>query len=151
MVMISASISDRELRDKLAQLQQVTEDLGSIKLVVGTPMRYMAQHQRGTNGMKKREFLGVSNSDRQEIVEILDDATANPMPRGAEIALRECGEVLLLSTDTRWEREVAPDGTPWKKNTPYTTRLKKAKGRILKTLQSTGLARASINYQIVRD
>lgn len=150
MVAISALMSDRELREKLTQLQQLTSELGNFKLVVGTPIRYMAQHQLGTNGMAKREFLGVSESDRAEIIEILDDAIADPIPRGAEIALRECGETLLLSTDTRWDREVAPDGTPWKKNTPYTTRLKQARGRILKTLQSTGLARASINYQIIQ-
>lgn len=150
MVTISAQYSDRVIREKLKQLQHVTQDLGNLKLVVGTPIRYMAQHQLGTNGMTKREFLGISASDRVEIIDILDDAIANPIPRGAEIALRECGETLLLSTDTRWEREIAPDGTPWKKNTPYTTRLKKAQGRILKTLQATGLARASVNYQIIR-
>jgi hypothetical protein len=151
MVTISASIGDRELKDKLAQLQQVASDLGKLKLVVGTPIKYMAQHQLGTNGMAKREFLGISRTDHQEIIEIFDDAIAEPVPRGAEIALRECGETLLLSIDTRWDREIAPDGTPWKKNTPYTRRLKKAKGQILKTLQSTGLARASINYQIIRE
>ena len=65
--------------------------------------------------------------------------------------MNEIGQQLLLSTDQRFEKEVDPDGVPWKANTPYTRRLKKAKGFIDKILQASGRGRASINYAATKD
>jgi phage virion morphogenesis protein len=65
--------------------------------------------------------------------------------------MNEIGQQLLLSTDQRFEKEVDPDGVPWKPNTPYTRRLKKAKGLIGKILQASGRGRASINYGATKD
>lgn len=65
--------------------------------------------------------------------------------------MNEIGQQLLLSTDQRFEKEVDPDGMPWKANTPYTRKLKKAKGFIDKILQASGRGRASINYAATKD
>lgn len=65
--------------------------------------------------------------------------------------MNEIGQQLLLSTDQRFEKEVDPDGVPWKPNTPYTRKLKKAKGLIDKVLQASGRGRASINYAATKD
>jgi phage gpG-like protein len=37
------------------------------RLIVGTPIRYMARHQLGT-GVPKREFLGISTDAKKEIL-----------------------------------------------------------------------------------
>lgn len=66
-------------------------------------------------------------------------------------AMKNIGEALILSTDDRFDKEIAPDGTPWKPNTAFTIAKKKALGRINKVLQSTGQMRASIAYQASRD
>lgn len=65
--------------------------------------------------------------------------------------MQRFGEALLLSTDERWEQEIAPTGVPWKPNTPYTIAQKRSQGRILKILQSTGRLRGSIAYRAERD
>ena len=65
--------------------------------------------------------------------------------------MNEIGQQLLLSTDQRFEKQVDPEGIPWKSNTPYTRRLKKAKGYIDKILQASGRGRASINYAATSD
>lgn len=66
-------------------------------------------------------------------------------------AMRNIGEALVLSTDQRFEKEISPSGEPWKPNTPFTIAKKRAEGRILKVLQSTGRGRASVTYQASRD
>ncbi|PHJ75126.1 hypothetical protein VF10_00210 [Nostoc linckia z13] len=63
-------------------------------------------------------------------------------------ALQEIGEYMLYSTDQHFVTETDPQGIPWKPLTPFTLREKRAKGRILKILQSTGLMRSRINYQV---
>ncbi len=65
--------------------------------------------------------------------------------------MEEIGQIMLLSTDQRWEKEVDPDGNRWAENSEYTRRLKREQGRIDKILQSSGRARASINYKVDRD
>lgn len=65
--------------------------------------------------------------------------------------MKQIGEYLLLATDDRFDKEIAPDGTPWKPNSAFTIAKKRAEGRILKVLQSTGQMRASITYQASRD
>ena len=64
-------------------------------------------------------------------------------------ALREIGEYVLFATDQRFVTETDPQGNKWKPLTPFTLREKRAKGRILKILQSTGLLRSRVNYQVV--
>lgn len=66
-------------------------------------------------------------------------------------AMKLIGEELIRSTDDRFDQEIAPDGTPWKPNSAFTVAKKRAEGRILKVLQSTGQMRASITYQASRD
>ncbi len=65
--------------------------------------------------------------------------------------MEEIGQIMLLSTDQRWEKEIDPDGNRWAENSAYTRRLKREQGRIDKILQSSGRARASINYKVDRD
>ncbi|MEL6853503.1 MAG: phage virion morphogenesis protein [Cyanobacteria bacterium J06607_13] len=45
---------------------------GKFKVSVGTPIDYMADHQLG-RGQDRREFLGISQDDRREIIAILSD------------------------------------------------------------------------------
>lgn len=65
--------------------------------------------------------------------------------------LEEAGQIVQLGTDQRWEKEIDPDGNRWAENSEYTRRLKREQGRIDKILQSSGRARASINYRIEGD
>lgn len=65
--------------------------------------------------------------------------------------MEEIGQIMLLSTDQRWEKEIDPNGQPWAENTEYTRNLKREQGRIDKILQSSGRARASINYKVDKD
>lgn len=58
---------------------------------------------------------------------------------------------LLSSTDQHIAKEVDPAGNPLKANTPYTRRLKKAKGYIDKIFQASGRNRDSINYGATKD
>lgn len=145
----SVAIQDKELRDRLTRLAVVSSDLGKLRLVVGTNRAYMRKHQLGLGGLPKRVFLGVSKQDKIEALKIIDRVIANPVENGGRLALQEIGEMMLLSTDTRWEQEIDPDGKPWVRNSAFTLRLKKAKGRILKVLQDTGNARGDIHYQIL--
>ncbi|MCC5618175.1 phage virion morphogenesis protein [Nostoc sp. CHAB 5836] len=64
-------------------------------------------------------------------------------------ALQEIGEYMLYATDQRFVTETDPQGIPWKPLTPFTLRQKRAKGRILKILQCTGLMRSRVNYQVI--
>ncbi|HEY9643072.1 MAG TPA: phage virion morphogenesis protein [Coleofasciculaceae cyanobacterium] len=68
-----------------------------------------------------------------------------------EIPMRNIGQALLLSTDTRWQQEIDPQGKSWKPNSPYTIAQKRAQGRINKILQNTGRLRDSITAQASRD
>jgi hypothetical protein len=146
-LIVSIKYEDKAVSDRLSTLAKHCKDLGNKRLVVGTSVQYMAKHQLGLEGLPVRKFLGVSETDRAELIAIIDDSIASP-PQTADTTLSQMGEFLLLSTDTRWEQEIDPEGKPWIKNTAYTIRMKKAQGRILKVLQATGVARASINYQI---
>lgn len=65
--------------------------------------------------------------------------------------MKNIGEYLLLATDQRFENEVSPGGVPWQPNSAYTVAKKRAQGRILKVLQSTGRGRASVTYQASKD
>lgn len=87
----------------------------------------------------------------------VNDLAVQRLLRGAVLrfkdlspAMREIGEYHLLATDQRWEREVAPDGTRWRDLRPATVARKRNAGRIVKILQETGTARASINYRADR-
>lgn len=73
----------------------------------------------------------------------LEKRAIDPSP-----ALREIGEAVLLSTDTRWDKEIDPFGNRWKPNSPYTIAKKRAEGRIQKILQSRGILRSSIRYRV---
>lgn len=144
---VSIQYQDKGVVDKLNQLSKHCKDLGNKRLVIGTNVSYMAKHQLGLEGLPVRKFLGISESDKAEAIAIIDESIANP-PQTADTTLSQIGEYLLMTTDTRWEQEIDPDGKPWQKNSLYTIRMKQAQGRLLKVLQSTGVGRASINYQI---
>ena len=62
--------------------------------------------------------------------------------------MEEIGQIVLLSTDMRWEKEEDPNGIRWAENSAYTRSQKVAQGRIDKILQNTGRGRASIHYQV---
>ncbi|MFP4338422.1 MAG: phage virion morphogenesis protein [Halothece sp.] len=150
MVTISLSSDSSQIHDRLTKLQKLTGELGRSRLVVGTNREYMRKHQLGLGGFPERQFLGVNANDEKEIIRILDEAIANPRTQSADSVYRNIGEYMLLVTDDRFERETGPDGIPWTPNTPFTLRQKRAAGKILKVLQSTGQARASIQYQVRR-
>lgn len=66
-------------------------------------------------------------------------------------AMKNIGEYMLLSTDTRFRTESDPYGNKWQPNSPRTIARKRAEGKILKVLQSTGRLRSSIAYKADRD
>ena len=146
MAILSIEYKDDGVRDLLQKLSDRSKEASEVKLIVGTNVSYAAEHQLG-DGQIKREFLGVSDSDRSVIIEMLEEALRDS-DREYREALREVGEYMLLSTDQRWEQEVAPDGTPWPKNALWVSERKKRLGRINKILQDTGRLRSSINYRI---
>lgn len=96
--------------------------------------------------MNKPLITGIV--DDKTVIKLLRDIQSRS--RDLTIPLREVGEQLLFSSDQRFEREVDPDGRPWKSNSPRTTARKRALGRILKVLQETGTGRASLNYRASR-
>lgn len=59
-------------------------------------------------------------------------------------ALRELGEVLVPSTQARFDQAVAPDGTPWAPLSPRTLARKKGPGILRESLMLQG----SIRYQV---
>ncbi len=144
---LTITYEDEALRKSLERLSRVVQDLSEYQLKIGTPVSYAAKHQIG-DGVPQRRFLGVSESDRQTIDRILEDRLANPPDSGKQV-WAEIGEALVLSTNERFDEQIDPEGLPWKPNTPYTLRLKKAMGRSLMILQSSTRMRASINYQVV--
>lgn len=143
---VSITYSDETVRSLLQKLALKAEEAADTKLIVGTNVSYAQEHQEGI-GQQKRTFLGVSDSDRQVIISLLQDALKDP-ESGYKDTLKEIGEYLLLSTDKRWEAEEAPDGTPWPKNSPWVLERKKRLGKIQKILQETGRLRSSIAYRI---
>jgi len=65
--------------------------------------------------------------------------------------MEEIGQIVLLATDMRWEKEEDPNGIRWAEDSAYTRAQKVAQGRIDKILQNTGRGRASIHYQVNKD
>jgi len=65
-------------------------------------------------------------------------------------AMKNIGEYLLLSTDTRFRTETDPYGNRWQPNSPRTIARKRAEGRLIRVLQSTGRLRSSISYKADR-
>jgi phage virion morphogenesis protein len=65
--------------------------------------------------------------------------------------MKNIGEYLVLSTDDRFRNEVDPSGNNWRPDSPRTIAMKRAQGRILKTLQSTGRLRSSLAYRAESD
>jgi len=59
-------------------------------------------------------------------------------------AMKNIGEYLVLATDDRFRNETDPAGNKWQPNSPRTIAIKRAEGRILRVLQSTGRLRSSI-------
>jgi phage gpG-like protein len=143
---ISIEYEDESVRSLLQKLQEKLEDTENTKLIVGTSVSYAYEHQTG-DGQRKREFLGVSETDRLVLQSILEESILDPASNYRS-TLQEMGEYLLLSTDQRWEAEEAPDGTPWAKNAPWVIERKKRLGKIQKILQETGRLRSSIAYRI---
>jgi phage virion morphogenesis protein len=64
--------------------------------------------------------------------------------------MKNIGEYMLLSTDTRFRTETDPYGNRWQPNSPRTTARKRAEGRLIRVLQSTGRLRSSISYKADR-
>jgi phage virion morphogenesis protein len=64
--------------------------------------------------------------------------------------MKNIGEYMLLSTDTRFRTETDPYGNGWQPNSPRTIARKRAEGRLIRVLQSTGRLRSSISYKADR-
>ena len=146
MAIVSIEYDDEEVRELLESIARKSEEAEDTQLIIGTNVGYAAEHQLG-EGQVKREFLGISPDDREVVVELLKDNLIQPN-LSLRTVLMEVGEYLLLTTDQRWEQQIAPDGTPWKKNAPWVIERKKRLGRINKILQETGRLRSSIAYRI---
>lgn len=116
-------------------------------VIIGTNVGYMAAHQLGRK-QKLRRFLGISREDRKEINAIFRSGLA-PATTTAKGIYSAVGDYMLLATDERFEKEVDPSGNPWAPNEPGILARKRAAGRILKVLQSTGRGRASISKRVV--
>jgi phage virion morphogenesis protein len=63
---------DKILQDTGTGRASINYQADRFKLTVGTPLQYMANHQLG-RGQEKREFLGISERDRAEILAIMRD------------------------------------------------------------------------------
>lgn len=98
--------------------------------------------------MPKEPILDFKYQDTEVIAKLtqLQKKTSDLTP-----AMRVIGEILVASTDERFEKEIDPDGNPWTPLSPYTLFLKKQEGRINKILQRTGLMRSRTNYQAYPD
>ena len=89
-------------------------------------------------------------SDPQDMARVLraldltERAGRDPRP-----LLKGLGEVLVAGVDERFQKEEAPDGTPWAKLSEPYRNWKMLKGRIQKILQSTGIMRGTINYRVI--
>lgn len=58
--------------------------------------------------------------------------------------LRDIGEYLMLSTDTRYTRQITPEGTPWAPLSPVTLARKKD----TRILRETGVLQDTLHYQV---
>lgn len=96
--------------------------------------------------MAENPFITAKFSDDRVIASLdgIIDRVKNPTP-----FLRRANELILLQIDKGFEQQRSPSGEPWKPNTPYTIAQKRAKGRILKVLQSTGRGRAEVHGQVI--
>lgn len=91
-------------------------------------------------------FIQIDIDDRQ-VTAVLTELIA----RGEDLkpALREIGEYLDLAHRERWDRERAPDGTPWAPLKPATqARKKRNAGKILVL---DGYLRDQLRYQASSD
>lgn len=61
------------LRESNTMRDTITYQADSDSLRLGTPQQYGVFHQFGTRKMPKREFLGVSDKDAEELLGILQD------------------------------------------------------------------------------
>jgi len=52
-------------------------------VTVGTNVEYAAQHQLGLKGLPKRQFIGIGEDDRREIVRILEEYLAGDRATGS--------------------------------------------------------------------
>lgn len=96
----------------------------------------------------KDNFVSMSIQDKQakDMLQKLIDRTGKP-----EAALKSICEYMLMSIDDRWEKQVDAQGNKWKPLSPFTLKMKKSQGRLLPILQSTGIARRTIRYQVVNN
>lgn len=56
--------------DLQKSIEYVSDDK---EVVVGTDIKYAEKHQLGLDGLPIREFLGLSEKDKKEILEIIED------------------------------------------------------------------------------
>lgn len=63
---------DKILQDTGTGRASINYQADRFRVVIGTPLDYMANHQLG-RGQTKREFLGISEGDRAEILAIMRD------------------------------------------------------------------------------
>jgi phage virion morphogenesis protein len=71
--------------------------------------------------------------------------------RDLKPAFEQIGEYLDLAHRQRWDRQEAPDGTPWAPLSPKTLARKHKKGRPLDTLVESGDLRDLLRYQASDD
>ena len=87
--------------------------------------------------------LGDTSHPIQRALGLLGQAAKNVRP-----ALEDIGEMLLRSTDNRFEAEKDPDGQPWAPLSPEHLAYKEEKGFNLKILQMRGHMRGTIIWKV---
>lgn len=94
---------------------------------------------------KNNLLFSMEYNDRevQDLFGQLIQRTSDPRP-----ALEDIGEFGLWVQDNHFKTKVDSEGKQWKPLSIVTIMRKRAMGRIIEPLQSTGLMRSRFNYQI---
>lgn len=95
-----------------------------------------------------RNLFSMDYSDKnvQKLLGDVLNRTGNLRP-----ALEDIGEFGLFVQDNHFKTQVDSEGKDWKPLSLYTIRMKRAMGRILQPLQSTGVMRRRFNYRTNRN
>lgn len=90
--------------------------------------------------------LTYSDKEIQSLLGTILKRTGNLKP-----AFEDIGEYGLYVQDTHFKTKVDSQGKSWRPLSLYTIRYKRAMGRIIEPLQSTGLMRSRFSYLVTKN
>jgi phage virion morphogenesis protein len=99
--------------------------------------------------MADRIIVSFDSAKVRSALERLTESMADPSP-----VLKAIGEKLVESTKQRFDASVAPDGTPWRANSPVTLEIMQKRGKNTvgkKPLVDTRELKSTINFQVDSD